>query len=103
MICPYCKKEISPIEEFTSKVTVVKDKDGRIKTWTEETRDIDGNLIRKRVDEYVYSTSGVIDTICQQVYDGAGTVLSDKILRHNVKGKGLIVETMDERIELKKE
>lgn len=49
-----------------------------MKTWTEEIRDTDGALIKKRVDDYGYLDGHVIDTIRQQVYDGEGTLLSEK-------------------------
>jgi len=82
MICPYCHKEIESVEEFTSSINVVKDKDGKVQTWIEETRDVDGILISKRVDEYGYFDGHVIDTIRQQVYDGEGALLSEKTIKH---------------------
>ena len=87
MICPHCKKEIEPVEETTSSITVIKDKDGRVKTWTEETRDSDGILLSKRVEEYsYYSKAGNVDTINQKVYDREGTVLSEKEVKHSEDG-----------------
>ena len=83
MICPYCKKEIEPIEEFNSTVTVIKDKDGNMKTWTEETRDSDNILLSKRVDEYIYFIKGDINSINQKVYDGEGGLLSEKDVMHD--------------------
>ena len=82
MICPHCKKEIEPVEEFTSIVNVIKDKDGRVKTWTEETRDSDNILLSKRTDEYLYYDNGSINTIVQKIYDGEGSVLSEKTVQH---------------------
>ena len=83
MICPYCKKEIEPVEETTSQITVIKDKEGRVKTWTEETRDSDGILLSKRVDEYsYYHKTGDVDTINQKVYDGEATLWSEKEVKH---------------------
>jgi len=93
MICPYCKKEIVPVEEFTSSVSVVNDEDGRVSVWAEEIRDSDSVLIRKRVDEYIYDKNGVIDTICQQVYD-KGVLVSHVILRHNIQGNDVVVENL---------
>ena len=90
MICPNCRAEIMPIEETASAISVDKDKDGRVQTWIEETRDPDGVLISKRVDEYGYLAGGVIDTIRQQVYDGADKLLSEKTLTHNVDGKDVV-------------
>lgn len=95
MICPHCKKEIEPVEETNSKVTTVKDKEGRVKTWTEETRDADNILLSKRVDEYKYfSETGVIDTINQKVYDGEGTLRSEKKVRHFEDGTPPVVITL---------
>jgi len=94
MICPNCHKEIEPVGETTSAISIVKDKDGRMQTWIEETRDIDGVLISKRVDEYGYIEGGVIDTIRQQTYDGEGSLLSGKILKHNISGKGVEIENL---------
>jgi len=82
MICPYCKKEIEPVEETTSQITVIKDKDGRVKTWTEETRDSDGILLSKRTDKYKYYENGDIDTVNLKVFDGDNLLLSDKDVKH---------------------
>jgi len=82
MICPHCKKEIEPVEEFNSTVTIIKNKDGNMKTYTEETRDTDNILVSKRVDEYTYFKTGVIDTINQKVYDGEGGLRSEKDIQH---------------------
>lgn len=86
LICPYCKKEIEPVEETTSTVTVIKDKEGRMKTWTEETRDSDGIILSKRVDNYSYFNNGDIDTIDLKVYDGDNLLLSNKDVRHKQVG-----------------
>ncbi len=94
MICPHCKKEITPAEETTSQIAVIKDKEGRVKTWTEETRDSDGILLSKRVDEYsYYSKTGDVDTINQTVHDGEGTLLSEKEVKHSKDGGEPIVIT----------
>jgi len=93
MICPYCKKEIEPVEEFTSTVNVIKDKEGRMKTWTEETRDADNILVSKRVDEYTYfDKSGDVDIIVQKVYDGDELLLSEQQIKHFEDGKQPEVE-----------
>ena len=86
MICPFCKKEIEPVEETTSRITTIKDKHGRIKTWTEETRDSDNIFLSKRVDDYSYYTKGAIDTINQKVFDGEGSLLSEKEVKHSEDG-----------------
>ena len=94
MICPHCKKEIEPVEETTSNINIVKDKEDRVKSWTEETRDIDGILLSKRVDEYSFFKTGVVDTITQKVYDGEGTLRSEKTVRHFEDGTKPIVITL---------
>jgi len=96
MICPYCKKEVELVEEMTSKVTTIKDKEGRVKTWTEETRDPDNILLSKRVDGYAYFLkTGSIDTVNQKVYDGEGSLRSEKTVKHFEDGKQPIVTTLN--------
>jgi len=95
MICPHCHKEIEPVEETISSIAVVKDKNGNIQTWTEEIRDIDGVLIKKRVDEYGYFENGGINTIIMQVFDGNDTLQSQKTLIHKSNG---CVELVDSDI-----
>lgn len=96
MICPYCKKEIEPVEATTSTIKIVKDVQGRMKTWTEETRDSDNILLSKRVDEYKYFTKGAIDTINQKVYDGEGSLLSEKEVKHFEDGtKPIVISSPD--------
>ena len=83
MICPNCRQEIEPVEETNSTVTVIKDKVGKILIWTEETKDTDGILVSKRVDEYTYfDKTGDINIIIQKVYDGEGTVRYGKTVQH---------------------
>jgi len=92
MICPYCHKEIEPVEETTNFVNVIKDHEGRVQIWTEETRDIDNILISKRVDNYNYAKKGDIDTINQQIFDGEATLLSEKTIQHFEDGRQPVVE-----------
>lgn len=89
MICPYCKNEIEPIEENTSEITVIKDKEGRLKTWTEVTKDSDGTRTQKRVDEYSYYETGEIDTIIQTVYGPIDSLISEeREIKHFQDGRG---------------
>ena len=99
MICPYCKKEIEPVEETTSQITTIKDEEGRVKTWTEETRDADNILLAKRIDDYKYFAEiGDIDTIIQKVYDGEATLLSKIEIKHSQDGgQPVIVDRKEER------
>lgn len=66
---------------------VINDKEGRMKTWTEENRDIDGVLISKRVDDYTYYETGEIDTTTQQNYDSQGDLTSEIKIKHFKDGK----------------
>jgi transcriptional regulator NrdR family protein len=76
MICPYCKKEITPVEEFIPTITVLKNKDGTMKTWTEEVRDLEGSLIQRKIDDYTYEGK-CIKTIQQKVYDSKEKLTAD--------------------------
>ena len=81
MICPNCKKEMTPVEEFTSTISVIKDKNGQMKTWTEETRDSDGNLIQKRVDNYLY-IGDCVSKITLSKYDGIDKLTDEKVVTY---------------------
>ena len=95
LICPHCKKEIEPVEETTSNINTIKDGNGRLKTWTEETRDSDNILLSKRVDEYKYFLqTGAVDTVNQKVYDGEGSLLSERTVKHFEDGTKPIVITL---------
>jgi len=87
MICPHCLQEIEPIEETTSTISIVKDKNGQVGIWTEETRDIDNILLSKRVDEYKYFTNGDIDTINLKIYDGEDNLRDEKVIKHKEEPK----------------
>jgi len=91
MICPYCKKEIEPVENENSTVSVIKDEKGRMKKWTEEIRDVDGMLLSRRVDEYTYYKTGETDTINQKRYDGEGNLLSEKDVKHFIDNNQSVV------------
>ena len=97
MICPSCHKEIELVEDTVSSISIVKDKDSGVQMWIEEARDGDGVLIQKRVDEYGYIEGGVIDTIRQQVFDGEGTLLSDKMLKHFADGRQPVTEKVEDK------
>lgn len=74
-------------DEGTTSSYVEKDEKKRVKKWTEETRDIDGNLLSKRVDNYSYYEIDEVDTIIQQVYDDKGGLISEKRIKHFKDGK----------------
>ena len=64
-----------------------KDGLGRMKTWTEEQRDLDGVLVGRRIDAYAYYVTGEVDTIVQSVYDGAEVLVSRKTVKHFLDGR----------------
>ena len=64
-----------------------KDHRGRMKIWTEETRDIDGILVSRRIDEYIYWPSGEIQTIAEHWYDGNNNLIFERIIEHFLDGR----------------
>ena len=54
----------------------------QITKWTEEKRDLDGILVSKRVDDYVYKTNSEIDTITMRKYNGENNLVDEKIVEH---------------------
>ena len=73
-------------DEGTTTSSVEKDDQGRTGLWTEETKNIDGILISKRVDAYSYYKTGEVDVIIQRVYDNKNLV-SEKSIKHFVDGR----------------
>ncbi|MCK4330897.1 hypothetical protein KAX02_13790 [candidate division WOR-3 bacterium] len=74
-------------DEGTTTSYVEKDEKKRVKRWTEETRDIDGNLLSKRIDSYSHYETDEVDIIILQVYDGKGKLKSEKKVKHFKDGK----------------
>lgn len=68
--------------EGSVSTSVEKDKTGKITKWTEERRDLDGVLISKRFDDYIYKETGEIDTITMRKYDGKNNLVDEKIVEH---------------------
>ena len=77
-------------DEGTITSSIEKDEKKRVKKWTEETKDIDGLLVSKRIDLTSYYETGEVDTIVQQVYDSKGKV-SEQEIKHFVDGRKLEV------------
>jgi len=73
-------------------IAVVKDKDGRVTTWTEVCRDEHGTQTSKRTDTYTYFSKGEVEDINQKLYDSIDTVTSDKTVKHYTDGKPPTVE-----------
>lgn len=69
-------------EEHVSSVVIVKNKEGRVATWTEELKDLDGKLISKREDGYTYYAGGQVNTITQKRFDAAEKLIGDRDIKH---------------------
>lgn len=69
-------------DEGTSVVTVIKDAWGRMKTWTEEKKNLDGVVVSKRVDKYTYYLTGEVNTITLERYNSKNVLISKKKLKH---------------------
>ena len=69
--------------------TIEKDKDGKMIKWTEESRDLDNNLVGKRTDEYTYYPTGETDVITQKKYDSQNKLIpgSEKKIKHYLDGR----------------
>ena len=81
ILCERLEKEARG-ETTVSTVTVVKDSKERMSIWTEETRDLDNNLVSKRKNKYVYYLTDEIDTITMEKYNDKNILISKKILKH---------------------
>ena len=85
-LCKRLEKEARG-ETTVSTVIVVKDGKERMSTWTEETRDLDGILVGKRIDEYAYYPTGEVNTITMKKYDSNNELTSKKVLKHYRDGR----------------
>lgn len=74
-------------DEGTTTISTKKDGDGRITEWTEEQRDIDGILVSKRVDDYIYWPSGEIQKITERWCDRNDNLIFEKIIEHFLDGR----------------
>lgn len=63
--------KVKAVEEETSTISKTYDEHGRKKQWIEETRDLDGYLVSKRIEDHTYLPDGRTNTITHRVYDGA--------------------------------
>jgi len=66
-------------DQGTSTVSVVKDVQGRMSIWTEETRNLKGDLVSKRVDKYSYYPTNNVDKIVQEKYEGKNLTAKHEI------------------------
>ena len=86
VLCERLEKEARG-ETTVSTVTVVKNGQGRMSTWTEETRDLDGVVIGKRVGTYSYYSTGETNEIIQEKYEGTKlTLVSKQKIKHYRNG-----------------
>lgn len=89
--------DVRAVDEEVSAVVLphVKDNYGRLKQWTEETKDLNNKLTRKRVDTYTYYDSGEVDTITQIVTDAQDNNLQDPIIiKHYKDGRPPTTQTI---------
>jgi hypothetical protein len=74
-------------DEGTTVVSVVKDAQGRVKTWIEKRKNLDGVVIGKRVDKYTYYSTDSVNEIIQEKYKGAKlTLISKQKVKHYLDG-----------------
>jgi len=78
-------------DERGSTVSIVKDAQGRMSIWTEETRDMKGNLISKKVDRYSYYPTGSVNEIIQEKYKGK-KLISKRKIKHYRNGAQPVVK-----------
>ena len=74
-------------DEGSSIVTIIKDAQGRMKTWTEETRNLSNKLTSKRVDKYTYYPAGELNVITQERYKGIFLVNKKKVKHYRNGGQ----------------
>ena len=86
----------TPVWTDDCTITVEKDKDGNITTWTEICRDEHGAQTSRRIDTYTYYGTKEIKTINQKVYDSHDDVSSDKTVTHYIDKKPPTVENNTE-------
>jgi len=87
-------------DENISTTNIIKDAKGRMKIWTEETKDINNKLISKRVDSYAYYKTGELDTIIQEKYDNKNLVDKKEIKHYkNKQPQVTSVECIIQKIE----
>ena len=82
-------------DEGTVIISVVKDAKGRMSIWTEERRDINGDLIGKRKDNYTHYLTGEINTITMEKYGSDNKLSSKKVLKHYRDGTQPDLSVMD--------
>lgn len=101
MICPHCNQDTDKYE--TSRVSIEKDKEGRIHTWAEITQDQDKKQTRKRVDTYTYHATGEVAVINQKVFDAADMLIDEREVKHSLDGKASVVTVIKQEIEKSKQ
>lgn len=82
-------------DESLVTIKIEKDDQGRVKVWIEEAKDDAGILISRRVDTYSYYETCEVDIIIQQIFDGEGSLRSEKTVKHFMDGRKLEVTEVD--------
>ena len=88
-ICPFIAlaEWSTPVWTDDCTITVTKDKDGRVETWTETCYGQDGKQTSKQTDTYTYYEKGETNEIEQKVYDSKSALTSDKKVKHYLDSK----------------
>lgn len=73
----------------TKDITITKDQDNNILSWTEITRCRDGHFLSRRWDQYTY-LNGVVDTIIQKTFIGLRKT-EDITVKHTNNHSGITV------------
>lgn len=82
-------------EDTESTILITRDLKGRMSVWTEETKDLDGALVSKRVDNYSYYDTGEIDIITLRTFDSKLNKTSEKQVKHLKDHKPPVVATLN--------
>jgi len=77
----------TPVWTDDCTITVQKDKDGRITTWTEICRGEDGKQTSKRINTYTYYEKKEVNEINLKVYDSEDALSSERKVKHYTDGK----------------
>lgn len=74
---------VRSVEAETSEITTVKDVSNRPVQWTEETKDLNGTVLSKRVNTYTYHITGEVDVINQKTYRGEAELRHEQDVVHS--------------------
>lgn len=78
---------VKAVEEEVSKITVLKDAQGRMSTFTEEMKGLGDNILSRRVDTYSYHESGEVNVINQKKFRGISELRHEMDVKHSINPK----------------